>query len=377
MTADTFFVQNRKEPESLLQAILTSSSDGIALVGVDGRFLEANATFGRMFGLDSQQIIGMKCHEVLSCEDAGKHMCRGELCRVQRALRQEQPLPAIEVDLSLQGTIRSLSLSMVPVTMASTRLCLIVARDMTALRDAARIKTSFISMITHELRSPLNAMHGYLDLALTGVAGELNEQQRDFIRRARMASEHLYALLEDLLLIGRADAGQWQLNCEIVNLQEVITDALEELELTIADNEITLTLDTDDTIPPIYADSVRMQQVVRNLLSNALRFTPTSGQITISTHIEPNTYQDISAEHGRVVVLQVSDTGSGIPLEQQQRIFERYYQVSNPDANRVRGQGLGLAIVKMIVELHGGRVFVRSAPGQGSTFVCVLPCLLS
>jgi PAS domain S-box-containing protein len=369
-------VQNRKEPESLLQAILTSSSDGIALVGVDGSFLEANAPFGRMFGVDSQ-VIGMKCHEILGCEDASKHRCCDDLCRVQRALQQEQLLAPCEIDLSIQGTIRSVRLTMTPVTMGNTRLCLIIARDVTALRDAARLKTNFISMITHELRSPLNSMHGYLDLALTGVAGELNEQQRNFIRRARAASEHLYALLEDLLLIGRADAGQWRLNREIVNLQEVIADAVEELELTIADNEITLTLDTDDTISPIYADAVRMQQVVRNLLSNALRFTPIGGQITISAHIKPNTYEDISDEHGRVAVLEVSDTGSGIPPEQQQRIFERYYQIPNPDASRIHGQGLGLAIVKMIVELHGGRVFVKSTPGQGSTFVCLLPCLLS
>jgi signal transduction histidine kinase len=229
-------------------------------------------------------------------------------------------------------------------------------------------------MITHELRSPLNSIHGYLDLVLAGIAGELNEQQRDFIRRARASSEHLYALLEDLLLIGRADAGQLRLNYGTVSLQDVIADAVEELELTITDNAITLTTTIADTLPPIHADAVRLQQVVRNLLSNALRFTPSGGGITISAHIEPNTYEDRAKEHERVVVLQVSDSGCGIPFDQQQRIFERFYQVP-PAARRTRGQGLGLTVVRMIVELHGGKVLVESMPGQGSTFTCILPYL--
>jgi signal transduction histidine kinase len=120
-----------------------------------------------------------------------------------------------------------------------------------------------------------------------------------------------------------------------------------------------------------------MQQVVRNLLSNALRFTPDGGQVRVCVRIEPNRSEDISNEHRDVVVLQVSDTGYGIPLDQQQRIFERFYQGSNTAASRARGQGLGLAAVKMIVEQHGGKVLVKSAPGEGSVFTCVLPCLLA
>jgi signal transduction histidine kinase len=232
-------------------------------------------------------------------------------------------------------------------------------------------------MITHELRAPLNAINGYLDLALTGAAGELNEELRDFLRRARAGSEHLYALLEDSLLVARADAGQWRLKREIVSLADVVTNAVEELEFTATDNAITLTVDVADAFPPIYADEIRMQQVVRNLLSNALRFTPDGGQIMVSVRIEPNTNEDISNEHRDLVVLQVSDTGCGIPLDQQQHIFERFYQGSNTAAGRSRGQGLGLAAVKMIVEQHGGKVLVKSVPGEGSVFTCVLPCLLA
>jgi PAS domain S-box-containing protein len=377
MTIKKTFVPKRRLANGLLQAILAASSDGIAIVGADGDFLEANAIFGRMFGVNPEQVVGMKCMEVLGCGKVDGHTSCREGCMAQQVLQQEHLLSSTEINFMPEGTLSTVGLTMTSVKTKNSRLCLMVARDVTALRNAARMKTNFVAMITHELRAPLNAINGYLDLALTGAAGELNEELRDFLRRARAGSEHLYALLEDSLLVARADAGQWRLKREIVSLADVVTNAVEELEFTATDNAITLTVDVADAFPPIYADEIRMQQVVRNLLSNALRFTPDGGQIRVSLRIEPNRNEDISNEHPDVVVLQVSDTGYGIPLDQQQLIFERFYQGSNTAAGRSRGQGLGLAAVKMIVEQHGGKVLVKSAPGEGSVFTCVLPCLLA
>ncbi|HZU01294.1 MAG TPA: PAS domain-containing sensor histidine kinase [Ktedonobacteraceae bacterium] len=377
MTIKKTFVPKRRLSNELLQAILAASSDGIAIVGVDGDFLEANAIFGRMFGVNPEQVVGMKCVEVLGCEKMDGHAGCREGCMVQQVLRQEQLLSPTEINFMPEGTLSTVGLTMTPVKTKNNRLCLMIARDVTALGNVARMKTNFVAMITHELRAPLNAINGYLDLALTGAAGELNEELRDFLRRARAGSEHLYALLEDSLLVARADAGQWRLKREIVSLADVVTNAVEELEFTATDNAITLTVDIADAFPPIYADEIRMQQVVRNLLSNALRFTPDGGQVRVSVGIEPNRNEDISNKHRDVVVLQVSDTGYGIPLDQQQLIFERFYLGSNMAAGRARGQGLGLAAVKMIVEQHGGKVLVKSVPGEGSVFTCVLPCLLA
>jgi len=317
----------------------------------------------------------MECLELLECEQEDGRTCR-DLCMIHKALQEEQPLPYIEIDLTIKGTPRSIGLSITPVATTNEPICLMVARDITAIRDATRMKAHFISMITHELRSPLNSINGYLDLALTGMAGELNDQLHDFLLRARSGSEHLYALLEDLLLISRADAGQWRLSRELIDLREIIDNAVEELELTARDNNLTITIVDTPQLPSIYADAVRIQQVLRNLINNALRFTPSGGEITITASVQENTYEDISKEHARVVVLQVSDTGCGIAPEFLERIFDRFYQVPGSTMSR-KGQGLGLAIVKMIVELHGGLIQVESTPGQGSTFTCILPCLLS
>jgi signal transduction histidine kinase len=129
-----------------------------------------------------------------------------------------------------------------------------------------------------------------------------------------------------------------------------------------------------EPFPYIYADAGRLQQVLRNLLSNALRFTPIDGHVTITAGVEGEVGTGDQA--GRNVVLRVTDTGCGIAPEDQERIFERFFQVANKDNGHSGGQGLGLAIVKMIVELHGGVVFVQSMPGEGSTFTCILPVLL-
>ncbi len=252
-----------------------------------------------------------------------------------------------------------------------------------ARRDVARMKANFLSMITHELRSPLNSINGYLDLALEGIAGELNQQQREFVQRARAGSEHLYALIEDLLLISRADAGQLRLNRERTSLPEIVANAVEDLQLIAMDNGISMRVEITDDFPPMYADAIRLQQVLRNLISNALRFTPQGGDVIISARIINKRSDALSTtstrtlEDQRQIEVQVRDTGYGIAPDYQERIFDRFYQIPMVDAGRSSGQGLGLAIVKLIVELHRGRVTVESVPGAGSIFKFTLPLTLA
>ena len=363
-----------RSDQEQLRAILASSSDGIAIIGLNGCFVEANPAFGRIFEIAPEQVVGMECLELLGCEEENAHDLCSDLCMVQKALQLQEPLPYRELDLCIKDASRSIGLSITPVSVTNNPFCLMMARDVTAIRDANRMKANFLSMITHELRSPLNAINGYLDLALTGIAGELNEQQHEFVQRARASSEHLYALVEDLLLVSRADSGQIRLNRDIISLQEIVANAVEELELTAKDNNVAINVEVPGDFQHIYADAVRIQQVLRNLVSNALRFTPAGGNVIVAATV---VQKDVGEEEQNVLALQVRDTGTGIALEHQQRIFDRFYQAPQGNAGRSGGQGLGLAIVKMIVELHGGSVTVESSPGQGSTFTCFIPCLLT
>ena len=250
---------------------------------------------------------------------------------------------------------------------------------MKEIEETERLKAHFISMITHELRSPINTINGYLDLALEGIGGELNQQQREFVQRARAGSEHLYMLIEDLLLISRADAGQLRLNRDLIRLPEIIDHAIEELELAALDNEITIRVEIAHNFPRLYADPIRMQHVMRNLISNALRFTEPGGSIVISARVNtiPTETANIDTEatkaHKQHIEVHIRDTGYGIAPEYQQRIFERFYQIPIDHSRKVGGQGLGLTVAKMIIELHGGKISVESIPSAGSNFILTLP----
>jgi signal transduction histidine kinase len=229
----------------------------------------------------------------------------------------------------------------------------------------------FLSLIAHELRSPLNAINGYLDLTLDGMAGELNEQQREFIRRARASSEHLYALLEDILLIWRADSGQLRLKRVLHSLALVVDAAIEELELSAQDAGVRMETNLPADLPDLWIDAVRVQHVLRNLLSNALHATPADGHVTISARIVPLP-QD---QEQHMVEIRVRDNGCGMRQEHLEQAFERFFQVPRPEGGRNSGQGLGLAVVQEIVQLHGGQVRIESAPEPGCTVILTLDAL--
>lgn len=229
-----------------------------------------------------------------------------------------------------------------------------------------------LSSVAHELRSPLNTINGFLDLTLEEVAGPLNEQQRDFIQRARAGSEHLYTLLEDLLLIARADAGQLRLHRSSCSLEELVEAAREDLELSAHEAEVTVEVALPADLPEISVDAIRVQQVVRNMLSNALHCTPAGGHVTVAACV----LRGLQAEEKPILEIRVEDNGCGIEPAYHERIFERFFRVPRPEGGRASGQGLGLTVVKLLVELHGGRVLVESEPGAGSTFIFTLDALV-
>jgi two-component system NtrC family sensor kinase len=231
-------------------------------------------------------------------------------------------------------------------------------QDISYFKELDRIKTEFVNTVSHDLRSPLTAILGYVEL-ITRV-GEVNQQQRAFINRVQISVRYITDLINDLLELGRIEAG-FDNRREFVPLGKILQHAIDNIQNQISDYEHNITLDISTDIPDSYGDPVRLQQVVDNLLSNAVRYTPNGGHITARLK-----HQDDQ------IILQVEDTGLGIPLLDQSYIFDRFYRGGNVPEN-VAGSGLGLAIVKSIVESHQGRVWVESTPGEGSCFTVVLP----
>jgi two-component system phosphate regulon sensor histidine kinase PhoR len=237
----------------------------------------------------------------------------------------------------------------------------ITMQDITHLKELDRIKSEFVSTVSHDLRSPLTAILGYVELI--DRAGPVTEQQREFIRRVQFSVNNITSLINDLLDLGRIEAG-FDTRKEIVPLGAIISYAVEGLRNRLAEKEQDLVTEITPNLPTVLGNPIRLRQLMGNLLGNAIKYTPAKGKITVCAH----------AEEGQIII-QVIDNGPGIPTTDQPYIFDKFYRASNIPMD-VPGTGLGLAIVKSIVENHQGRIWVESVIGQGTTFTVVLPVTL-
>ena len=236
-----------------------------------------------------------------------------------------------------------------------------VADQNKRLLELDRLKDEFLSLVSHELRTPLTSIRGYLDLVLDEEAGELNDEQRRFLEAVERNSGRLLRLVGDLLFVAQADAGKLSLERASVDLAELAAHCVEGAGPAATEKSVTLVLRADP-VPPLVGDRGRLAQVLDNLVSNALKFTPEGGTVEVRTAVD-----------GDFVTLEVEDTGIGIPTEDQPRLFERFFRSSIAQHQAIPGTGLGLAIVKAIVEAHWGRISVESREGKGTRFRIELP----
>jgi PAS domain S-box-containing protein len=231
------------------------------------------------------------------------------------------------------------------------------------LQELDRLKSQFLANMSHELRTPLNSIIGFSDVLLDGVVGEITPKQRECVQDILFSGEHLLALINDLLDFSKIEAGRMTL--EPANFD--VADSLAEVQATIRPmidkKSQVLTIELADDLPPLYADRFRIKQVLINLLSNAHKFTPAGGHITVSCRLaDPTT-----------VLFSVTDTGIGIKPEDQEIIFEEFRQADGSATREIQGTGLGLAISRRLVEMHGGRIWVESEYGHGATLLFLLP----
>jgi PAS domain S-box-containing protein len=224
---------------------------------------------------------------------------------------------------------------------------------------AARMKDQFVATVSHELRTPLAAMDGWLHILLDGEPGPLNEEQHRFLTTVKRNSDRLMRLVGDLLLIGQMDAGRFTLDLTDVDVSELVSETVALFEGTATEKRIELTA---DMVPRamVRGDRLRLGQLLSNLVSNAVKFTPEGGQVRVRV-----------GEQGGTCVVEVTDSGIGIPLEDRGHLFERFYRAST--ASGTAGSGLGLAISKAIADAHGGTIRIADSGGSGTRFVVEIP----
>ena len=229
------------------------------------------------------------------------------------------------------------------------------------LERANRLKSEFLASVSHELRTPMNAIIGYTKLMLDGLDGDLTEQQTADLERVVQAADNLLGLINGLLDLAKIEAGKMELNAEEVDIPLVIDDVIELMRAGADSKSLSLRADVASTLPTAWADRARIRQVLVNLVANAIKFTEHGGVTVRATIVDG------------WITIAVVDTGVGIPPEAQTYIFDEFRQVDASTTRRYGGTGLGLAISKRLIALHGGRIWVESTIGVGSTFLFTLP----
>lgn len=232
-------------------------------------------------------------------------------------------------------------------------------------REQLQIKDRFLSHVSHELRTPLTAIYQFITIMLDGLAGDLSNEQREYLEIVLNNVNQLRTMIGDLLEVTRAETGKLALTRQPISLTPLISETLRSLGAGALTKHIRLAADMGHVLPPVFADPLRVRQILFNLIDNAIKFTPEGGRITVRA--------DIASNHASFLRVAITDTGCGISPEGAELIFERLYQESTIINTSRKGLGLGLHICKQLVVRHGGRIWVESRLGEGSTFYFTLP----
>jgi len=350
-----------REREKLYRHIFEHSAIGIGISTFEGKIVAANRTL--------QAITGYSLAELREIGLVGLYEDRG--CR--RALLEAVSRHGSVTDFPARlrrkdGTLFDALLSVSVMNLGGEQVLHTICQDVTERKQAEEMrqkllamKEEFISNISHELRTPLFSIQGFVTLMLQGRVPD-PAIQREFLIRVSEQAHRLISLVNDLLDASRLERGQLELVKQQVQIEEIMGRIVRQLENMAREKSIALKVQVDAPLPPVEADPRRVEQVLVNLVSNALKFTPPNGLVLIQSRVEDDE-----------LLVEVSDTGVGIPAEAMPYLFSKFYQVDGSATRRAGGTGLGLYLSKMMVEAHGGRIWVRSEVDKGSTFSFTLP----
>lgn len=331
-----------------LVAVFTTIADGLLIVNKEGRVALMNPSAERLFGVKAAAILGHSFMEVVRDYSLVQTL--------NACLRSgQQQVGQVE----LRSGRRFLRAVVTPVVGDSSAAALILLQDLTEMRQLERTRREFVSNLSHELRTPLASIKAVVETLKDGALDEA-EVARDFLDKVDAEVDRMIQMVAEMLELSRIESGEARLDLKATEIAGVVEEGVGRLRPQADRKRISLSTSLPIDLPPVTADAAKVQQVVVNLVHNAIKFTGEDGGIVVSAAL---------AKHE--LIISVQDTGIGVPPENLPHLFERFYKADKSRASE--GTGLGLAIAKHIVQAHGGRIWAESAEGQGSTFAFTLP----
>ncbi len=326
-----------------LESVFNNIHDSVMILDEEKKILLVNPAMCRQLGLDPKTAQGKPVMDIVTHPDVTALLTRKN---------GSDPLQYYEVSFP-DGRVSNAQFTEIQNVGYA-----ITMQDITYLKEMDRVRSEFVHTVSHDLRSPLTSVIGYTELVER--AGELNDSQRDFLKRIQESVQHITSLINDLLDLGSVEAGL-DTRRERVQLEVILRYTLDMLHGQVKSRRLKVQTDIAPSLPPIRANPIRLRQLMDNVVGNAIKYSYNGGEVHISIHSE-----------GDQIILNIRDNGPGIPVEDQAHIFDKFYRGRNITES-VTGSGLGLAIVKTIVDNHQGRIWVESAEGKGSSFFIVLP----
>ncbi len=404
-----------KISQDTAEAILSNAADGLVAFDRDNKIIFINPVAEQFLGVKREKIIGklvsmcnllgakeksqseelLKCWQYFGCNHkicpmhnkeepccwlCSDTFCNGtfkgsfkkkiddckecELFKLNEKILEETGMPSVKQVIARKSGHRILQIKTNPVFSKKDEFLGYVKslHDITAEKKIDQLKTEFVSTVSHELRTPLTSIKGYVDLLLEQEAGSINQTQREFLRIVKQNNDRLVTLINDLLDISKIESGRVHFKIKTQNLTEILTEVTDTFKMLANQKKQIFKLDISNNLPEIAADRDRLSQVVANLVSNAIKYTPTGGTIKVR-----------AMQKDSRVEVRVTDNGMGISQEDQDSLFTKFFRVDSSLTREVGGTGLGLSICKTIIELHGGKIWVDSDFGKGSTFIFSIP----
>lgn len=343
------------------ETLLESMNEGMVALDEQGKIVLINSVAIAMFGLDPKVTNVSFLEKVLLLSQQGKDVPPEML--PTNTLQTGEIVDSVYT-LKGDGTHKVLvNISASPIKLENRVAgAILVIRDVTKEKEVDRMKTEFISLASHQLRTPLSAIKWFSEMLLNGDAGELKPEQKDFTKNISDSTDRMVDLVNSLLNISRIESGRIIVDPRPTDLKELISGIVNDLKAKTEERQQTLVISVHSELPKINLDSRLIGQVYLNLLTNAVKYTPKNGEISVTV-----------SKKGDDVISQVTDNGYGIPKAQQGRIFEKFFRAENVAKFETDGTGLGLYLIKAVVESSGGKIWFESEEGKGTSFWFTLP----